>query len=115
MAEYIPFVTGEDAGRLVQRLYPDSEIVRVPLERAKNILPLLRMNNSSQVWLDPMVDGMDDLEARRSQPGKKNSWFEFMSAFENFDKIGALAYHTMPISSEVNAFVKAIMDRCATY
>jgi hypothetical protein len=31
MSEYIPFVTGEDTRKLVQRLYPDSEIIRVPL------------------------------------------------------------------------------------
>src|SRR2546428_408186 len=37
------------------------------------------------------------------------------SAFGNFDKIGAPAYHTTPVPSEVNAFVKAIMDKCATH
>lgn len=38
-----------------------------------------------------------------------------MSGFPNFEKIGAAAYHAKPISSEVNAFVKAVMDKCATY
>jgi hypothetical protein len=113
MAEYIPFVTGEDSGRLVQRLYPDSEIVHVPLDRAPSFLRLL--NTSSKVWMDPIVDGMDDLEARRSKPEKRNPWFDFMSAFPNFEKIGAPAYYARPVSSEVNAFVKAIMDKCATH
>ncbi len=113
MAEYIPFVTGEDSCRLLRRLYPDLEIVRVPLDRATNFLRLL--NGSSKVWMDPLVDGMDDLESRRSKADKKNPWFDFMSAFPNFDKIGASAYYSTPVSSVVDAFVKAIMDKCAAH
>jgi hypothetical protein len=113
MAEYIPFVTGEDTARLVQRLYTDSEIVRVPLDRAKNVLHVL--NDSSKVWMDPVVDGFHDLETRRSQPGKKNSWFDFMRGFANFEKIGAPVYHAQPVASEVDALVKAVMERCARH
>src|SRR5208282_3091014 len=113
MAEYIPFITGEETAKLVRRLYSDSEIIRVPLDRARNFLGIL--NRSSGVWIDPMVDGLDDLETRRSKRDKRNPWFDFMSAFTNFDKIGTTAYHATPVSSEVNMFVKATMDKCATY
>lgn len=113
MAEYIPFITGEETAKLVQRLYSDSEIVRVPLDRATNFLAIL--NRSSGVWIDPIVDGMDNLGARRSRPDKKNSWFDFMRTFANFEKIGEPAYHAKPVSSEVNAFVKAVMDKCAAH
>ncbi len=113
MAEYIPFITGEESAKLVRKFYSDSEIVRVPLDRAKNFLGIL--NRSSGVWIDPMVDGMDDLEIRRTKPDRKNPWFDFMSAFTNFEKIGTTARNATPVSSEVNAFVKATMDKCATH
>ena len=113
MAECIPFVTGEETARLVRNLYSDSDLVRVSLDRATNLLGIL--NRSSGIWIDPSLDGMDDLEARRSQPEKKNGWFEFMSGFTNFEKIGASTYHAKPLSSEVNAFVKAVMDKSAAH
>jgi hypothetical protein len=58
---------------------------------------------------------MDDLDSRRSQPGRENHWFEFMTSFTNFEKIGAATYHVKPVASEVYAFVKAVMDKCAAY
>ncbi len=111
MAEHIPFITGEDGANLVRQVYHDSDIVRVPLDRATRFLPLLP--KSSKVWLDPCVEGMDDLKTRRSQPGRRNTWFDFMGQFPNFQKIGAPSYHAGPVSSEVQAFVKAVMDKCA--
>ena len=115
MADHIPFITSEDSVKLVEGLYLDSDIVRIPLDRADRFRPLLpsRMN----VWLDPCVDGMDDVDARRSKPkpGRPNSWFDFMSSLPNFEKVGAPAYYARPVATEVDAFVKAIMDRCASH
>jgi hypothetical protein len=113
MADYIPFITSEDSGNLVKKVYPDADIVRVPLDRAERVRHLLPA--SSKVWLDPCVDGMDEFEARRSQSDKKNSWFEFMSDCANFEKIGTPTYHAKPDLSEVYTFVKAVMDKCAKY
>lgn len=113
MADYIPFITSEDSGNLVKRVYFDADVVRVPLERTDRVRHLVPP--SSKVWLDPGVDGMHDMEARRSQPDKKNSWFDFMSDFVNFEKIGTPAYHAKPGTSEAYDFVKAVMDKCATY
>jgi hypothetical protein len=56
---------------------------------------------------------MDNIESRRTQPDKKNSWFDFMSVFPNFEKIGAAAYHAKPVATEVQAFVKAVLSKCA--
>lgn len=111
MADYIPFITSEDSGNLVNKVYSDAEVVRVPLDRVEKVRHLLPA--SSKVWLDPCVDGMDDLGARRSQPDKRNSWFDFMSGFANFEKIATPTYHAKPEASEVYAFVKEIMDKCA--
>ena len=113
MADHIPFITGEDSGNLAKKVYPDADIVRVPLDRAARFLQFLPA--SSKAWLDPCVDGMDDLETRRSQPNKRNSWFDFMRGFANFEKIGAPAYHAKPDTSEVYTFVKAVMDKCVKY
>lgn len=113
MAEYIPFITSEDSSNLVRKAYSDAEVVRVPLDRAERVHHLLPA--TSKAWLDPCVDGMDDLEARRSQPGKRNPWFDFMSGFANFEKIASPTYHAKPDTSEVYTFVKAIMDKCAVY
>ena len=113
MADHIPFITGEDSGNLVKKVYPDADIVRVPLDRAARFLQFLPA--SSKAWLDPCVDGMDDLETRRSQPNKRNTWFDFMTAFAHFEKIGTASYHAKLVASEVDAFVEAVMDKCADH
>lgn len=111
MADHIPFVTGEDGGSLIKKVYSDSGIVRVPLDRAARFMTLLPA--SSKAWLDPCVDGLHDLDTRRSEPGKKNIWFDFMNAFPHFEKIGMPTFHVKPVATEVYAFVKAVMDKCA--
>jgi hypothetical protein len=108
MAEYIPFITSDDTNSLFDKYYNDADIVRVPLDRAVKLLQ--GKSYSSNVWIDPCVDGMDDLESRRSQP-----WFDFMRSFDNFEKIGAATYYAKPVASEVYSFVKAVMDKCAAY
>ncbi len=113
MADHIPFITGEDGGNLVKKAYADSDIVRVPLDRAGRFIPL--KPTSAKAWLDPCVDGMDDLETRRSLPDKKNSWFDFMKACANFEKVGTPTYHAKPVPAEVYAFVKAVLDKCAAH
>ena len=113
MAEHIPIITGEGGGNLVRKHYSDSEIVRVPLERAAKLLPLVPSN--AKIWMDPSVDGMDDLTTRSSKPDKRNSWFDFMNRLANFQKIGAPAYHAKPLPPEVFSFVKAVMDECAIH
>jgi hypothetical protein len=113
MADHIPFVTGEDAARLASQVYPDSQVVRIPLDRAGSLLPLLPAG--MKVWLDPCVDGMHDVDARRSKPNRPNSWFDFMHDLPHFEKVGASAYHARPVDAEVRAFVRALLDRCAAY
>ena len=112
MGECIPFVTGEDTSKLVPRLYPEAEIVRVPLDRARNILRVL--GTSRKVWLDPGVDGLHDLKGRQSQAEKKtNSWFELISACQNYDKIGTPPHTALP--REIDTFVKELMEKCVKY
>ena len=114
MAEYIPFITSEESANLVKKVYSDADIVRVALDRVERVRHLLPPSSKAW-WLDPSVDGMDDLEVRRSQPGKGNIWFDFMSGFTNFEKIAMPTYHPKPETSEVYTFVKEVMDKCAAY
>lgn len=119
MADYIPFITGDDVCNLVNTVYPDSDMVRVPLDRAERLIPLLP--DARKVWLDPCVDGMDDLESRRiikdhrNNSERKNPWFEFISKFPSFDRIGDPAYHANPVAAEVYDFVNEVMEKCAAY
>jgi hypothetical protein len=111
MADHIPFITSDEVCDLAKQAYPDSAFVRVPLYGAERYCPRLRA--TTKVWLDPCVDGMDDLRPRRSTEQRRNPWFEFMSGFPNFEKLGTPAYHAKPVAAEVRAFVKAVMDKCA--
>jgi len=68
-----------------------------------------------KVWVDPCVDGMDDLDSRRGTPEKPNLWFKFLSQFPNFEMIGDATYQARPAAAEVYAFVRAVMEKCATH
>ncbi|MDB4916647.1 MAG: hypothetical protein JWM95_4291 [Gemmatimonadetes bacterium] len=106
MAEHIPFITGDDAARLVSRIYPDSEFVRVPLERAERLIP--KVPASSKLWIDPCVDGMDNTETRSERP-----WFDFVRAFPNFEKVREAKFQSKPVPATVSVFVAAIMEMAA--
>lgn len=111
MAEHIPFITGEDGGKIASRVFHDSDVVRLPIERAARFLE--HRPQGSKVWLDPGVDGLDDLETRRSRPGRPNKWFEFMKDLPHFEDIGSKAFQSKPDTQAVSAFVKSVMDRCS--
>jgi|WetSurMetagenome_2_1015567.scaffolds.fasta_scaffold32416_2 hypothetical protein len=113
MADHIPFIFGDESIRLVNRIYSDSEIIRVPLYRGKelckSLLPKMKL------WLDPCIDGMDDLTIRRPRPGKSNNWFNFMSDLPNFERICSPEFHANPIKPELTNFVKTVLDKCFEY
>ena len=107
MADHIPFMTGDDGVRLLKAHFSDSSMIRIPLDRAEKLIG--KLPPSSSFWIDPCVDGLDDLESR------KNSWIEFMKDCSHFDKIGSPGFHSKPVMSEVQSFVNAIMNKCAAY
>lgn len=112
MADHIPLITGEEGGGLVKKIYGDSGIVRVPLDRASRLTGFV--SHTSKLWIDPCVDGCDDIDTRRTRPGEKNNaWFDFMSKLPSFEKLGQAAFLAKPIQTEVNAFVKELMNQCA--
>src|SRR5713101_2776 len=113
MADHVPFITGDEGAALVKAKYADSEIIRVPLQRAEELLS--HRPPSAKIWLDASLDGMDDMETRQHQPGRKNKWLEYMSKFPNFEKIGDPRNHMTLTPTEVYPFVKAVLGRCAMY
>ena len=74
-----------------------------------------RLRIGTQVWLDPCVDGLDNLEMRRGQPEKETSWFTFMRGFPKFEVIGDADHHKGPLRSNVAAFAAEILDACAQH
>ena len=113
MTEHIPFITSDDACNLVKKHYQDSDIVRVPIDRADRFVGLLP--NGPKIWLDPTVDGLDDLNARRSRSDWTNAWYEFISTFPGVGQIADHASEAKLAVSAVQSFVKAILDKCAAH
>ena len=112
MAEHIPFVGGKESCNLVAKYYADSEIIRVPLEPEDSRcekLPLL--GKQSRLWIDPRVDGLDDIDSR----GGNNPWFVFMSQFSNFEKLGSRDFWAKPNAATVEEFVNGVLNACLAY
>lgn len=111
MADHIPIMTGDETGSLVKKVYSDSGVVRIPLDRASRFKPLVP--HSAKLWVDPCFDGCDDIGSRRSKPGDRNSWFEFMSELPHFEKLAQGEFCAKPIQAEVNTLVKELLNQCA--
>lgn len=112
MAEHIPFITSEDSARIVRNVYADSEVVKLPLERVSKLL--LQRPKDAKIWLDPGVDGFDDVDQRRPQGGRRNPWFEFMNTMPQFGAMEAASKNGRP-SIALSHFVTAILDQCASH
>lgn len=103
MADHIPFITGQETCKLVVKHYSDSEYARVPLDRAVALLS--QIPKLIKTWIDPSVDGLDNLDARRSTSAGKNEWFEFIKHIPNFEQIGKPEFHSKPDLNIVKDFV----------
>jgi hypothetical protein len=110
MADHIPFITGQDACKLVAKHYSDSEYVRVQLDRADTLLS--QLPKAIKLWIDPGVDGFDDLNTRHSTPLRTNNWFEFMKDIAGFQQIGDPAFHAKPDFKIAKQFVWGVLDLC---
>ena len=111
MADHIPIITGDEVGKLIRKVYGDSSVVRIPLDRESRFKPLVP--RSAKLWVDSSFDGCDNIEARRSKPDDKNAWFEFMSQLPHFEKLAQSAFRSKPVQTDVNALVKELLNQCA--
>ena len=113
--QYIPFITSPKSLQLVKTIYGDAAAARVPLELVKRLAPPAGL----KLWIDPCVDGLDNLEVRlpradKNDAKKKTStpWYDGMKKIEGFDKIGDPTFVAKPVSKVVDKFVSTILDRC---
>jgi hypothetical protein len=113
MADHIPFITSQDSLKLASRYYSDSNFARISIDRADVFVSGLA--NTTKLWLDPSVDGLDDAEPRRPREDRPNSWFEFMQQFVGFDEIGQETFWIKPNTDVVDKFVSALLDFCNKY
>jgi hypothetical protein len=111
MAPHIPFITGQDACRLVARFYGDSEYVRIPVDKAKTFTSLLP--TTIGLWVDSAADGLDDLTTRRSTVDRNNSWYDFMKSIPEFEDLGNPTFWAKPDSGIVKRFVTDLLAQCA--
>lgn len=108
LASHIPFITGDTGAGLVGLYYPDSEFVRVVLDNAARLCPLLP--KGPKLWIDPAVDGMDNVSTRAEKP-----WHQFMASIAHFADVASPAFQAKPVKTAVEQFVKGVLDRCMTY
>ncbi len=115
MAEYIPFITSPTTSDLAQSIYSKAERTRVSLDLAEKIT----LPKSEKLWIDPGVDGLDNLAMRRPRPDRKHperkrktSWYEMMESIAGFEEIGDPTFGSKPDMKVVKRFVTQLLDRC---
>lgn len=119
---FIPFITGQQTCELAAELYGDAPMIRVPLEKVK---PLADHLPPIKFWIDPGVDGLDDLS--KSTPKKKDpkdkkakadprqAWFDSISCFEGFEDIADPSFQKSPKKVVVQDFVFSALDACTAH
>jgi hypothetical protein len=111
VADYIPFVASTESRRVATTTFDDAAAVRIPFTNADRLLGALP--SGMKVWLDPCLDGCDDLQDRKGRPGNPKQWFDCLSQFPFFESLGSSTFVAKPIIADVNQFVFALMTRCA--
>jgi hypothetical protein len=110
MAQYIPFVRGDESVSVAKKLYADAECVRISLDRWTQVGPQLA---PLKLWIDPAMDGLDDLAIRTYPKYPNNPWVKFIEAFDGYKNIVDPAFQAKPDPKIVNAFVQSILTMCA--
>ncbi|HXU38035.1 MAG TPA: hypothetical protein VN937_16860 [Blastocatellia bacterium] len=118
MSNYVPFITSSKTLRLVKSIYHDADTARLSIDVAER----LTLPDSLKLWIDPGVDGLDDLERRRPRPDSKDTdkektsaWYEFMKSIPGFESIGDPSFWLKPDKGETKRFVTKVLDRCAKH
>lgn len=116
--QYIPFITSPKSLQLVKTVYANAAVARVPLEIVHRLAPPADL----KLWIDPCVDGLDNLEVRLPRPDRNDAqkkistpWYDGMKKIEGFDKIGDPAFAAKPVPKVVSKFVSTILDRCVEH
>lgn len=104
MSRHVPFAYNAKDAKLVQAVFPDSEVVRLSLETAPRVLQVL--GEKMGLWIDGAVDGFG------RWPGTNDSWTSYIQRFEGWDQIGEPAFQQSPKASTVERFVREVLTEC---
>ena len=107
MADHIPFVYTLDDCELVNKVYGDSELVRVPLDRIGKLQPRLKIK---AYWLDTAFEGFHHESSRRD-----NKWSDYINQFPHAQCFDDEAFLGKPLPAQIQAFVDPLLDKAASF
>jgi hypothetical protein len=104
MASHIPFVHNQRDARLVRSTFADSEIVRLSLATATNVINSIP--DTVGIWIDGAVDGFD------RWPVVSDDWKAKFVGFKGAPSIGDTSFQKSPKPKIVDEFVSEVLDAC---
>ncbi|MCY2953046.1 MAG: hypothetical protein NTU53_13875 [Planctomycetota bacterium] len=110
MSCYIPFLMSANACTLASRLYHDAKVVRLPLDGYDKLRPCL--SAQQQIWVDPCIDGLDDLNSRIPGFSRSTPWLDSIRSFPEYKSIANPDFQAKPDQSRVDAFADAVLNAC---
>ena len=104
-APYIPFLNNSEGVPILRDFYSDAACIRVTLDRAPKLLPLLA--KPPPLWIDTAFEGFHHPEDARAQ-----DWKTFMAAFAGSSKFDDAAFLEKPDKKTVQKFVAELLGAC---
>lgn len=105
MAPYIPFLGNPDAVPVLRDLYSDATCMRVTLDRAPKLLPLI--TKPPPLWIDPAFEAFHHPPDDRSP-----EWKAFIAAFSGNANFDTATFLDKPDKKIVQQFVVELLDAC---
>lgn len=102
MSYHIPFVFGTSDCKLVTEMYADSEIVRVPLDKASTLTTALPPD--AKIWVDPLIDGLYPSISAQDQ-----KWQVYIGKYANWNSFYDKQFIAKPNQPLLADFVSNIM------
>jgi hypothetical protein len=105
MAPYIPFLNNPDAAPVLRDFYSDATCVRITLDRAPKLIPLL--TKPPPLWIDTSFEGF------HHPPNDRNpDWKTFIVSFTGNANFDTAAFLAKPDKKSVQLFVTELLDAC---
>ena len=107
MAKHIPFVYRKLDSQLANKIFGDSEVVRMPLQAGETVRRSLPKR--SKVWVDAAVDRYHWPDAADVAAAKG---MEAFTQITGGDKLGRPSFQETPEIEIVNRFVAGVLEKC---
>ena len=116
MSKFIPFVHNQFQCDLIDEFYAETDLVRVPLNR---IDKLTLGSASTELWIDPAIDGYHTLRKLPSPFKRKRDtgapgrflweqYADYLRQFPNYDVL----VHQAPELRKIPSMVEGVLDAC---